>query len=203
MDEVSPSFSEAFTSSRVARAAGASPNIRLRLRLRFPPSPDNSEVGRKIEGDRQGQRKIPRSPALWWRDHAKSSPTPAPRNERIRFPIINCRMTRPRPAPIASRMAISLRREVPRASSRLAIFTQAISNTRPAITITTAETPRNILPSSPGRTPAVASAMGCFPFFPAAWRRRSLITFTSACASWRDTPCFQPAENPKALLIGL
>ena len=43
--------------------------------------------------------------------------------------VIACRITRVRLAPMAMRTAVSARREVPRASIRLAMFAQAISST--------------------------------------------------------------------------
>ena len=53
----------------------------------------------------------------------------------MQLSVRNCRSSRPRPAPIARRRAISWRRAVPRTSSRLATFAHAISSTTPTTDI--------------------------------------------------------------------
>ena len=50
----------------------------------------------------------------------------------ITLSVSSCRTRRPRPAPIASRVAISFCRAEARASSRLATFAQAVQSTRAA-----------------------------------------------------------------------
>ena len=60
-----------------------------------------------------------------------TSPQAPPIADSSTLSVSSCTMMRPRPAPMAERMAISRRRPVARTSSRLATLAQAISRTRP------------------------------------------------------------------------
>ena len=62
---------------------------------------------------------------------ATSRPAAPPIRANKTLSVSSCLTIFPRPAPIASRTAISLRRATPRASSVLATFVQAISKTTP------------------------------------------------------------------------
>ena len=53
-----------------------------------------------------------------------------PASDSSTLSVSSCRMRRPRPAPIAARIAISRRRPVARTSSRLATLAQAMSSTK-------------------------------------------------------------------------
>ncbi len=64
---------------------------------------------------------------------ASTRPTIAPAPARRRLSMRCWRAMRPRPAPSASRTAISFCREVDRASSRLATFAHAMSSTTPTM----------------------------------------------------------------------
>ena len=82
---------------------------------------------------------------------ASAAPRAAPINDNSRLSVNNCRMTRPRPAPSARRTAISVERDVPRASRRPATFAHAISSTAPtaAMSRTSGLPNRSRMPSSP------------------------------------------------------
>ena len=60
-----------------------------------------------------------------------TTPSVPPRSASNRLSVMSCANSRPRLAPIDARTASSRCRAVPRASSRLATFTQAISSTKP------------------------------------------------------------------------
>ena len=64
---------------------------------------------------------------------ASSRPHTPPSTASSVLSTSNCRMTPARPAPSASRIAISGRRAAARASNRLAVFAHAISSTTPTI----------------------------------------------------------------------
>jgi hypothetical protein len=61
----------------------------------------------------------------------RTSPQAPPMADSSTLSVSSWTMMRPRPAPMAERMAISRRRPVARTSSRLATLAQAISRTRP------------------------------------------------------------------------
>ena len=82
---------------------------------------------------------------------ATASPHTPPRSEMSRLSVSSCRTSRARLAPSDARIANSLRRARERASSRLAIFAQAMSRTSATI-------PSRPQPSS--ATPE-AAAFGC------------------------------------------
>ena len=77
---------------------------------------------------------------------AKTTPTTAARATSRRPSVTNWRASRPRLAPMARRSAISCRRALARASSRLATFAQPISSTSPTIAITISNGWENCLP---------------------------------------------------------
>src|SRR5581483_9146601 len=62
---------------------------------------------------------------------ASNTPQTPPATASSRLSVSNCRMTRQRPAPSATRTAISRRRTAPRASSRPATLTHATASTQP------------------------------------------------------------------------
>ena len=62
---------------------------------------------------------------------ANAIPAIAPTIDSTRLSAMNCRISRPRPAPSAARNASSLCRPSARISSRLARFAQAMSSTNP------------------------------------------------------------------------
>ena len=67
--------------------------------------------------------------------YASTIPTPLAATDNSSDSVKTCRTIRPRPAPSATRTAISRRRDIARASSRPAIFVQAISRRRATIAI--------------------------------------------------------------------
>ena len=58
-------------------------------------------------------------------------PATAPQTERIKLSVSICRMSRPRPAPRAERIATSVRLPAPRARSRFDKFVQPMRSTPP------------------------------------------------------------------------
>ena len=68
-----------------------------------------------------------------------ANPAPAPASDSSRLSASNWRTSRPRPAPIETRTAISCDRLDARASRRLATFAHAISSTNPTIAISMAK----------------------------------------------------------------
>ena len=85
----------------------------------------------------------------WWARYevmAKANPRPstAPMLESIRLSVSSWRISRPRPAPSALRMANSLLRAAARASSRFERFTQTISRIRPTAHQSTISDRRNL-----------------------------------------------------------
>ena len=107
--------------------------------------------------------------------------------------VSSCRTIRPRPAPIAERMLISLSRVADCASSRFARFTHAIRSTRPTTPIITlpARTswPRPLMPSAASDSSAISSvrpslaAGNCF-------SSAAAIVFIAASACLTGTPGF-------------
>jgi hypothetical protein len=106
--------------------------------------PKQAEDERRAE-DREVRRGVPDEvdrhemridPASRVDDHKPTmSPAAPPRSASSNPSVRSCRTTRHRLLPSARRMAISLRRAVPRASSMFARFRQATSNTTAAIPI--------------------------------------------------------------------
>jgi hypothetical protein len=83
------------------------------------------------------------------------TPSAPPASATIRPSIRSCLTSDPRPAPRASRMAISRCRPAPRASMRLATLAQAISSTRPTMAMRTSSglpnfSPRALMPCAAG-----------------------------------------------------
>jgi hypothetical protein len=72
--------------------------------------------------------------------HARTRPSVPPMRARIELSVRSCLTSRPRPAPSATRTAISRSRRDIRDSDRLATFAQAINRTRAAV----ASRPRRI-----------------------------------------------------------
>ena len=123
-----PSFSASFRSARPARSAGIAP---ARMPVRIDAASANSStraVDRHLFGARQlageQRRAGARAPM-----RASSSPAAPPATASTSASTSSCWNTRPRPAPSAERIAISLRRASARANSRLPTLAQAISRT--------------------------------------------------------------------------
>ncbi len=68
---------------------------------------------------------------------ASTKPRSPPKIASVTLSTSNCEMIRERPAPNASRIAISFWRAVARAINRFAMFAQAINKTRPTSAIST------------------------------------------------------------------
>ncbi len=96
---------------------------------------------------------------------ASHSDRPTPRRDAMaainRLSVINCRTSRPGPAPIASRMPNSFCRTVARASCRLATFAATIRNstTHTAIRIRRGFSSRACAPKCPSQTGIRAAAV--------------------------------------------
>ena len=105
-----------------------------------------------------------------------------------RLSVSICRMIRPRPAPSAALIAASRPRAAARASSRLAVFTQAIRSSNPtaaSITIKDDRTPLARLSCSP--TNPVGSSLGRMMFGNAAPSARQIDSASlDACSA--ETP---------------
>ena len=121
------------TSSRALRSAGASPKI-------IPVPSDNASVKASTRQSIGASNLIGRLGGFNANNAgaiqlARKKATHPPRNATSVLSISICRISRPRPAPSATRMAISRRRAVACANRRLAAFAQAISSTRPTTAI--------------------------------------------------------------------
>ncbi len=135
-----PSFLSAETrSARAACNAGSNPAATADSNARNAVTPSTRPSGRKsrnaqrrVSNDQSGGRKPSTTGLSSCSVHvAKTSPATAPSAQRSTFSVSNCRNIRPRLAPSVSRTPISCWRVMPRASSRLATFVQAMSNTIP------------------------------------------------------------------------
>ena len=111
-----------------------------------------------------------------------------------RLSVSSCRTIRARPAPSAMRRPISFWRAVARASSRLATFTQPISNTMPTAPSSTSSGVRN--------SPATESASGSSSMFQSGGYQsgrlrvmRAATSFISERARSRVTPDFSRATT--------
>ena len=117
-----------------------------------------------------------------------NSPIAPPPSPRRKLSVSNWRISCERPAPIASRIAISRRRAEARARSRLATFEHAMSRTSPTIVSNTAP-PRSSGRRIPGNTTASASGATEIlrPLFESGYccssARAALLKFASACAA--------------------
>ncbi len=128
-------------------------------------------------------------------DPATAKPSAPPVKAMTMLSVSNWRMRRTLEAPIATRTAISLPRELPRARNKLATLAQAISSTKP---IAPSRTSRN------GRIPAPIMAWydlklmtSCCPTTLGYLTRKSRVTI-SIC-DWscsRVTPGFSLAITP-------
>jgi len=129
-------FSAGAKSAVPARRAGARPN-------RMPVSTDTAAVNPRIRrlglrSSTTGTRPDDIQATRTRIDHRASRMPPAPpATASMRLSTRSCRIRRRRPAPSASLNANSGRRAAERASSRLAVLTQAISKTTATIVITT------------------------------------------------------------------
>src|SRR3989442_9996109 len=82
--------------------------------------------------------------------NASRTPAPPPAKASSRLSVRSCWTMRERPAPSDRRMAISVSRDTPRASSRLATLAQQISSRKPTAT-PSARRSRSALPSRSAR----------------------------------------------------
>ena len=126
------SLSVALRSGREVCSAGMRPNrrpvssatrmVNARTRQSMPTSEPSAPTRGRLAVLTLSRARIPTTPA--------TEPTAAPARESSTLSVSSCRTMRARPAPMATRMAISRRRPMARASSRLATLAQAISSTR-------------------------------------------------------------------------
>ena len=125
------------TSGRVALRAGTMPQINPVSRETAKENPSNraSGVRCRSSGNVPVGSRLNSTRTL---QYAKTRPASPPITARITASVTNCEMRRQRPAPIATRIAISFRRDTARASSRLATFAHAISKTNPTTAPSTA-----------------------------------------------------------------
>ena len=125
-----------------------------------------------------------------------AAPATPPASERIMLSVNNCRMIRPRPAPIAARIAISRRRPTARASNRFATLAQAISSTKLTAPRSTSREDRTLLTSASrmGSTPKALFFPNTFGYFR---RKSSADSFSRALACARVTPGFRRPATVK------
>ena len=133
-------FRSRTTFGRVAPSAGTRPAA-------TPAPAANAAVNRKARVSRRNSKVIENGPmgssaaaTVRSRLQARVSPAPAPRHDRTRLSVNNCRTRRPRLAPTASRTPISRRRAAARASSMPMTFAHATSRTTPTSIRPTAPT---------------------------------------------------------------
>ena len=119
-----------------------------------------------------------------------AAPATPPASESSTLSVSSCRMMRPRPAPMAARIAISRRRPTARASSRFATLAQAISSTKLTAPTRTRREERTLLT----RASRIGSTLKAW-FFPNAFgyfrRKSSAESFSLALAWARVTPGFK------------
>ena len=133
-------FRSRTTFGRVAPSAGTRPAA-------TPAPAANAAVNRKARASRRNSKVIENGPmgssaaaTVRSRLHARARPAPAPRHDRTRLSVNNCRTRRPRLAPTASRTPISRRRAAARASNMPMTFAHATSRTTPTSIRPTAPT---------------------------------------------------------------
>ncbi len=120
---------------------------------------------------------------------ARSVQTPAarpsalPARARMSPSVINCPTMRPRPAPSARRMAVSLRRLDPRASCMFATLRLATTRTMSAAPISAP------IPSTPSRS----SSVGELP----CWNRDRRLTMMTRLASFCGRACASAADSAR------
>ena len=127
---------------------------------------------------------------------ARRIPNRPPINERGRLSVTSWRTILQRPAPMAVRTAISVRRDAARANSRPATLAQPINSTNPTAPCSNSRGDR----SCPYRDSViVCTTEPMFLLRPgseeACWAKSAAI---SACACLRDTPGFRRAATPRA-----
>ena len=114
-------------------------------------------------------------------------PSAPPATDSRTLSVSSCLMIRPRPAPIAERIAISRRRAVARTSSRFATLAQAMSRTKTTATLMTSRIGRTLLTNA-SRNGATEKP----PFGPRAPGNLVLYSsadsFSRACAWASSTP---------------
>ena len=132
-------------------------------------------------------------------ENASASPAAPPPAARRRLSIINWRTIRPRLAPSAARNATSRARSAPRASSRFARFTHAMSSTSPTPPISTSRPVRTSGSTMSSRSsmrlllhPARDSGCSC--------ATRAAIALTRARPCSRLTPGCSRATDWKIML---
>ena len=180
-----PSLRTVWRSGRARRSAGTRPKSRVATRPspRARASTGPSSRTWSSRGMEAGLApRIARMAAA-----AKASPAAHPARPSTRLSVRSWRTIRPRPAPSAARTAISRDRAAPRASSRFATLTQAISST---------QSDRPLEHDQPlaeaahaGRRGSLRAAPRCR-CCPRGWRRRAAgaAASTSLCARAMETP---------------
>ena len=196
------SLSVAFRSVRDALNAGISPN-KAPVNTETPSVNTNTRQSSVMPDPCSPIRGIlpgliessPRTPK-----YPRPRPSRPPASDNKTLSVSSCRIRRPRPAPIAARMAISRCRMVARASRRFATLAQAMRSTRltaPSKTSSAFRTSPTIvslsgsavkLPCGPNRAPAAAAnfRLNC-----------SAATFIAAFAFSSVTPGFNRAAARK------
>ena len=142
------SFSAVTTSAFDPCSAGASPNTNAATSdspvvkaITRPSSASVTVIGNGREGSQATSTDVVA--------RASSKPAPPATRNSVIVSVRSCRIKRARPAPMASRTAISLRRAAPRASRMLATLAHATTNTSDTITVSSA-TNAAITPRLPG-----------------------------------------------------
>ena len=126
---------------------------------------------------------------------AKKTPSAPPIRLSSRLSLRICAIRRPRRAPSATRIPISLRRPVTRASNRLATFTQASSRRSPTAPKSSSNAGRMYSKSAcfiPTTLTSQPASLGVW----ASMRRATLLN--SACAWAIVTPGLRRAMTPKS-----
>ena len=116
--------------------------------------------------------------------HVSGTATRPPISARSTASVINCRTIRPRPAPIAVRIAISRDRPAARVSSRLATLAQAMSSTNvtaPIMVDVTSATSAGMKSSRNACAEPTSGSVGS-PYC-TLMRREMAATSASACAA--------------------
>ncbi len=186
-----PCFSDLFRSTRKVCNAGASPN--KTLASREIPSANASTPRSMCVSERRGTSPGARATSARSPQNARSTPR-APASRPIsKLSVISCRRIRPRPAPSAARMAISLVRATDFASSMFARFAQAMSSTTATAASMIQSVRRKLLTiSSRMRVTATFFPLLLSGYF---CSRRAPIALICACACARLTSGFRRATT--------
>ncbi len=127
----------------VARHAGANPNRKLVIKVIAAVNASTRPSTPTEKGSGPVSTPIVMRTSSSLASGAIARPTMAARVASNRLSVSSWLMIRPRLAPIERRTAISRCRDVARASSRFAVFAQAISSSKPTIAISAKSGARN------------------------------------------------------------